>query len=142
MGAARIIGGMAVRNPRQKWLVLLVEDDADLLKLLTRVLEQAGFEVTTAANGRTGLAIASGRPKPNLIISDIMMPDMDGLEMVRQIKQDPRTKPTPVIFLTSRTTPRDIIAGIGAGARHYIPKPFKMQDLLAKVNAILPQVPD
>jgi DNA-binding response OmpR family regulator len=132
----------AVQGPRQKWLVLVVEDDADLLRLLVRVLEQAKFEVATAADGQTGLALASGKPRPNLIISDIAMPDMDGLEMVRLIKEDPRMKPIPVIFLTAKETPGDIVAGIRAGARHYLTKPFRMPELLEKVRAILPDVPD
>jgi DNA-binding response OmpR family regulator len=132
----------AVAKPRQKWLVLVVEDDVDLLNLLVRVLEQAKFEVATAADGQSGLALASAKPRPNLIISDIMMPDMDGLEMVRQIKQDPKMKPTPVIFLTAKDTPADIVAGIRAGARHYLTKPFRMPELLEKVRAILPEVPD
>jgi len=133
---------MVVRSARQKWLVLVVEDDPDLLELMTRVLEKDDFEVMTATDGREGLLLASGRPRPNLIISDIMMPDMDGLEMVRELKDDPNTKPTPVIFLTAKSTPKDLIAGIQAGARHYLTKPFKVQDLLAKVRSVLPAVPD
>ena len=132
----------AVQGPRQKWLVLVVEDDEDLLRLLVRVLEQAKFEVATATDGQSGLALAAGKPRPNLIISDIAMPDMDGLEMVRQIKQDPQMKPIPVIFLTAKETPGDIVAGIRAGARHYVTKPFRMPELLEKVRAILPDVPD
>src|SRR4051794_10357403 len=96
----------------------------------------------TATDGQSGLALACGRPKPNLIISDIMMPDMDGLEMVRQIKRDPRAKQTPVIFLTATKNPKDIVTGIGAGARHYLTKPFRMPDLLEKVRAILPPIPE
>ena len=122
--------------------MLVVEDDPDLLTLITRVLEKEKFEVMTALNGEAGLALASGRPKPNLIISDIMMPDMDGLEMVRRVKQDPQTKPTPVIFLTAKQTPKDVIAGIQAGARAYLTKPFKMNELVSKVRSILPVIPD
>ena len=133
---------MVVRGARQKWIILVVEDDADLLELLTRVLEKEDFEVMTATNGREGLALASMRPRPNLIISDIMMPDMDGLQMVRELKQDPGTKPLPVIFLTAKSTPRDMVAGIQAGARHYLTKPFKVPELLAKVRSVLPAVPD
>ena len=133
---------MAIRGARQKWLVLVVEDDPDLLELMTRVLEKEGFEVMIAADGREGLVLASGRPRPDLIISDIMMPDMDGLEMVRALRDDANTKRMPVILLTSKSTPQDLVAGIQAGARAYLTKPFKMQDLLAKVRAILPAVPD
>ena len=127
---------------RQKWLVLVVEDDSDLIELITRVLEKEGFEVMTAKDGREGLLLASARPKPNLIVSDIMMPDMDGLEMVRKIKRDPATKPTPVIFLTSKSTPQDMILGIQAGARHYLTKPFRIEQLLEKVRSVLPAPPD
>jgi DNA-binding response OmpR family regulator len=123
-------------------LVLVVEDDPDLLMLITRFLEKEKYEVVTATNGEAGLALASGRPKPNLIISDIMMPDMDGLEMVRRIKEDPQTKPTPVVFLTAKQTSKDVIAGIQAGARLYLTKPFKMQELIDKVKTILIPHPD
>jgi DNA-binding response OmpR family regulator len=133
---------VVTRGERTKWLVLVVEDDPDLLELMTRVLEKEEFEVMTATNGREGLALATARPRPNLIISDIMMPDMDGLEMVRELKDDPNTKPTPVIFLTSKATPKDMIAGIQAGARHYLTKPFRVPDLLAKVRSVLPAVPE
>jgi len=132
----------SVPRVRQKWLVLVVEDDPDLLDLITRVLEKDGLEVMAAKDGREGLLLASARPRPRLIISDIMMPDMDGLEMVRQIKDDPGTKPTPVIFLTAKSTPHDVIAGIQAGARHYLTKPFRVVDLLDKVRSVLPPVPD
>jgi DNA-binding response OmpR family regulator len=124
---------------RSKWLVLVVEDDPDLLTLITRMLEKEGYRVQTANNGEAGLALALHKPKPNLIISDIMMPDMDGLEMVRRIKEDPSTKPTPVVFLTAKQTPKDVIAGIQAGARYYLTKPFRMNELLEKVRAVLPQ---
>jgi DNA-binding response OmpR family regulator len=122
--------------------VLVVEDDPDLLMLITRFLEKEKYEVLTATNGEAGLALASARPKPNLIISDIMMPDMDGLEMVKRIKEDPQTKPTPVVFLTAKQTPKDVIAGIQAGARLYLTKPFKMQELIDKVKTILVPHPD
>lgn len=113
-----------------------------MLTLITRVLEKDGYRVQTATNGEAGLALASARPKPNLIISDIMMPDMDGIEMVRRIKDDPNTKPTPVVFLTAKQTPKDVIAGIQAGARYYLTKPFKMNELITKVHNILPKLPD
>ena len=113
-----------------------------MLTLITRVLEKDGYRVQTATNGEAGLALASARPKPNLIISDIMMPDMDGLEMVRRLKEDPQTKPTPVVFLTAKQTSKDVIAGIQAGARMYLTKPFKMQELIDKVRGILPPIPE
>lgn len=132
---------MVVRKEREKWRVLLVEDDADLRKLITRMLEQAKLEVLAAADGQLGLQLAADR-KPHLIISDVMMPNMDGIEMVRTLKSDPAWKQVPVIFLTAKETPKDVIEGIRAGARHYITKPFSMPELMQKVRAILPEVPE
>jgi CheY-like chemotaxis protein len=129
---------LVVSKQRPKRLVLVVEDDPDLLELITRVLEKEDCEVMTAADGREGLLLASARPRPSLIISDIMMPDMDGLEMVRQLKNDPLTRPTPVIFLTAKSTPQDLVAGIQAGARHYLTKPFRVEQLVEKVRSVLP----
>jgi DNA-binding response OmpR family regulator len=126
---------------RSKWMVLVVEDDPDLLTLMTRMLEKDGYLVQTASNGEAGLALAAAKPRPNLIISDIMMPDMDGLEMVRRIKEDASAK-IPVVFLTAKQTPKDVIAGIQAGARFYLTKPFRMTELLDKVHTILPKHPD
>jgi DNA-binding response OmpR family regulator len=120
----------------------VVEDDPDLLHLITRTLEREDFEVANAADGQSGLALAAAKPRPNLVISDIMMPDMDGLEMVRELKRDPALRSLPVIFLTARDTPADVIAGITAGARHYITKPFRIQELIEKVRSILPKVPE
>ena len=121
-----------------KRLVLVVEDDPDLRELMTRVLEKLGFGVLVASDGREGLAMASMKPRPSLIISDVMMPDMDGIEMVRAIKNDSQLRPTPVIFLTAKGMPQDVVAGIQAGARHYLIKPFRVPDLIAKVHAVLP----
>jgi DNA-binding response OmpR family regulator len=126
---------------RSKWIVLVVEDDPDLLTLITRMLEKDGYLVQTANNGEAGLVLAAAKPRPNLIISDIMMPDMDGLEMVRRIKEDASAK-IPVVFLTAKQTPKDVIAGIQAGARFYLTKPFRMNELLDKVHSILPKHPD
>ena len=131
-----------MRGEKTKWLVLVVEDDPDVLKLITRVLEKEDFEVLTAINGQEGLLLANSRPRPHLIISDVMMPDMDGLEMVREIKEDPATKRLPVIFLTAKDTPSDIIEGIKAGAKHYLTKPFRVPDLVAKVRTVLPRPPE
>lgn len=128
-------------KPRENWRVLVVEDDPDLRKLIVRMLEQDNFEVMAASDGRLGLAMAFGERRPHLIITDIMMPNMDGLQMVKQIRQDRTTKAPPVIFLTAKGAPKDVIAGIGAGARHYLVKPFSMTELIDKVRAILPGVP-
>jgi DNA-binding response OmpR family regulator len=131
-----------VSKTREPWRVLVVEDDPDLRKLIVRMLEQNEFEVLAANDGRMGLALAFGERRPHLIITDIMMPNMDGLQMVKQIRQDKTAKAPPVIFLTAKGAPKDVIAGIGAGARHYLVKPFSVNDLIDKVRAILPAVPD
>ena len=121
-----------------KWLVLVVEDDPDVRTLVVRALS-LDYEVVSAENGSQALARLAQRPLPALIISDIMMPDLDGLQLAAQVKQNPQTAHVPIIFLTSRGTPKDIIAGINAGARHYVPKPFRVTELLEKVAKVLPK---
>jgi len=123
---------MAKRIP----LILVVEDDKELLKMLGRMLSEMA-EVELARDGveaveklQTGLA-------PDLIITDLMMPRMDGLTLAKQLKLEPQTKQTPVIMLTAKNGARDVVAGINAGARSYITKPFKHDELLSKVRSVL-----
>ncbi|HEX7478186.1 MAG TPA: response regulator [Polyangiales bacterium] len=119
-----------------KWLVLVVEDDPDVRNLIQRALSKE-YDVVAAADGATALARLQQSPLPALIVSDIMMPDMDGLEMGRRLKDDSRTAHVPIIFLTALGTPQNIVAGIKAGARLYITKPFRIPDLLDKVKQVL-----
>ena len=81
---------------------------------------------------------ATGDPKPDLIVSDVRMPKMDGFQMVERLKKDPKVSAIPVIFLTAKGTSKDVIMGIKSGARHYLTKPFDMNELLDKVRRAMP----
>ena len=116
--------------------VLIVEDDPKIREMLERSLERE-YNIVTAEDGMMGLVEAANEPKPHLIIADVMMPKMDGIAMAKKLKADPRTSGIPVIFLTAREGSRDVIAGIQAGARHYVTKPFDLNDLLTKVRKTL-----
>jgi len=120
-------------GPRKR--ILVADDDPAIGRLLERVLNRE-FDVVLASDGRGALALAT-QLKPHLMILDVMMPAMDGFALAAQIRLIPELKSTPIIFLTARDTPLDTIKGIQAGARHYLTKPFKIDDLTAKVKKTL-----
>ncbi len=113
--------------------VLVVDDEARLVTLVKAYLEQAGFQVVTAKNGREALFLAR-QEKPDLILLDIMMPEMDGHEFMRIHRQE---RPTPIILLTARVEEDDKIIGLELGADDYVTKPFSPRELLARVRAVL-----
>jgi DNA-binding response OmpR family regulator len=123
-----------VLAPRPR--VLVVEDDQDLLRMMQRMLT-AIADVTIASDGEEALKLLGAGTLPDLIITDWMMPRKDGLTLVRDMKLDERLKRVPVIILTAKTAPRDVIAGINSGVRHYLTKPFKPDELIAKVRKVL-----
>lgn len=113
--------------------ILVVDDETRLVHLVRGYLEQDGYEVATAANGRDALLI--GREyNPDLIILDLMMPDMDGWEFMHHLR---RERDTPVIMLTARVDENDRIAGLEMGADDYLTKPFSPRELMARVRAVL-----
>jgi two-component system, sensor histidine kinase ChiS len=116
--------------------ILIVEDDQDLLRMMQRMLTSIA-EVITASDGEQALKTLSAGPVPDLLITDWMMPRKDGLTLVKEMKQQERLKRVPVVILTAKTSPRDVIAGINSGARHYLTKPFKPDELIAKVKKVL-----
>jgi DNA-binding response OmpR family regulator len=116
--------------------ILIVEDDQDLLRMMQRMLTSIA-EVITASDGEQALKTLSSGPVPDLLITDWMMPRKDGLTLVKEMKQQERLKRVPVVILTAKTSPRDVIAGINSGARHYLTKPFKPDELIAKVKKVL-----
>jgi DNA-binding response OmpR family regulator len=126
--------------PGSRPRILIVEDDQDLLRMMQRMLD-AIADVATATDGEQALKLlASGAP-PDLMITDWMMPRKDGLTLVKEMKQDSRLKQIPVVILTAKTGPRDVIAGINSGARHYLTKPFKPDELISKVKKVLRLTP-
>lgn len=117
----------------------MVEDEAVLIRILGDALRGAGYEVYTAVNGIEGLA-EFRRVKPDLIIADIMMPDMDGMTMVREIRKVDRT--SEVLFLSARSGVEDVCEGFKCGGNDYLRKPFALNELLARVAALLARHPE
>ncbi|MCB9595764.1 MAG: response regulator [Sandaracinaceae bacterium] len=122
---------MSAARPR----ILVAEDDPDLLRMLEHVMRALG-DVVTAVDGQDALEKARATP-PDVIVTDVMMPRMDGITLAKQLKGTPGLANVPVVMLTAKTGPRDVIAGINAGARFYVTKPFKTEDLVAKVRKAL-----
>ncbi len=116
--------------------VLVLEDEPAVQILLKKQLASHGFQVTIAGDGLDGLMKLESI-KPDLIICDLMMPNLDGMGFVKAIKSHNQTQKIPVIFLTAKTDPRSMIDGINVGARFYVTKPFQIDDLLAKVQKAL-----
>jgi DNA-binding response OmpR family regulator len=119
--------------------VLVVDDDPVILRLLEVNFEMEGFAVRTAADGAEGLAAARAEP-PDVIVSDVMMPKMNGLELVRGLKSDPLTAGIPVILLSAKAQASDVRDGRDAGADDYVTKPFEPLDLVDRVIKLLPQL--
>jgi two-component system, OmpR family, phosphate regulon response regulator OmpR len=121
--------------------LLMIEDDSRLAQMVTQYLGQSGFTVTHASDGRSGLAQLQGHssdPMPNLVILDLMLPDMDGLEVCKRIRALPGTAGrTPILMLTAKGDPMDRIVGLEIGADDYLPKPFEPRELLARIRAVL-----
>ena len=114
--------------------VLLVEDETSLAMILSDTLEAQGFEMRTAHDGEEGLRMFAEQ-KPDVLVADVMMPKMDGFEMVRRIRQT--DKQTPVLFLTARSAINDVVEGFELGANDYLKKPFGMQELIIRIKALM-----
>ena len=116
--------------------ILVIDDEKDIVELVDYNLEKDGHSVIFAYDGVAGLDLAR-KELPSLIILDLMLPEMDGLEVCRYLKQDDRTKSIPIIMLTAKSEESDIVVGLQLGADDYITKPFSPKVLLARVKAIL-----
>ncbi|MDI6711508.1 MAG: response regulator transcription factor [Bacillota bacterium] len=117
-------------------LVLVIDDEPHILELIKFNLEKSHFDVMTATDGREGLN-AARRRKPDLIILDIMLPEMDGYQVCRALRADPGLADVPVIMLTARDQELDKVLGLELGADDYVTKPFSPRELLARVKAHL-----
>lgn len=118
-------------------LILIAEDDADVMKMIVRLVGPFA-DTLMAKTGQDAWTMMQGSgPVPDLLVTDLMMPQMDGLTLIRKMKLEVRLSKVPVIILTARGAPQDHIAGIKAGARHYLTKPFKADDLVGKVKKAL-----
>ncbi len=120
---------------KPKRRILVAEDDESIARLLLKVLGQH-YIVDHAVDGAHAVALAT-KNAPQLLILDVMMPGLDGYGAAKQLRGLPGMRSVPIIFLTAKSHPADVVKGIQSGARHYITKPFKIEDLLAKVKKTL-----
>lgn len=116
--------------------IVVAEDDPAISAMLSKVLSQF-YEVIVTNDGPTALSVAKQLPAPDLLLLDVMMPGMDGHAVAAAARQLPGLKSIPIIFLTAKTGPAEVIKGIQSGARHYITKPFKIDDLVLRVKKTL-----
>jgi two-component system phosphate regulon response regulator PhoB len=116
--------------------ILIVEDELDLQQILAYNLEHAGYAVRVAGTGREALRLAQEEP-PQLVLLDLMLPDMPGTQICKQLKEDPRTQAVPVVMLTARGEESDRVLGFELGADDYVVKPFSVRELLLRTQAIL-----
>ena len=119
-----------------EYKILLVDDEKDILEFLSYNLEKEGFTVFTASNGKKGLELVKEH-KPDLIILDVMMPEMDGIEVCQEIRNIKELDEILILFLTARSEEYSELAGFNAGADDYITKPIKPKLLISRLNAIL-----
>ena len=116
--------------------ILLIEDDVDLYALLKYNLEREGFQMTGANTGKGAIELCV-RERPDLIVLDIMLPDSDGLDICKRLRNHPELNTTPIIFITARASETDRIVGLELGANDYIVKPFFVREVIARIKVQL-----
>ncbi len=116
--------------------VLVVEDDPSISALLSKALDNGGYQVVTAGDGEAALVLCV-EERPDVILLDVNLPKLDGFSVAKRLKGVDSLKSIPIIFLTAKDRPADMIAGIQAGAKHYVTKPFNIDDLLSKVGKLV-----
>ncbi len=116
--------------------ILVVDDEPDLVEIVRFRLEKEGYKVLSAGDGRAGLAAAIEK-SPDLVVLDVMMPGLDGFEVLFQMKNNPKTKDTPVVMLTAKTDMSSISKGWGMDVDNYVTKPFNVDDLAKTVKNVL-----
>ena len=124
---------------QQASTIIIVEDDEDIADTIRYNLEREGYSVRTAPTGETGLDLILGNP-PNLVLLDVNLPKMNGFELCRLLRSEPRTARLPILMLTARNSESDKVLGLRLGADDYLTKPFSIRELAARVEAILRRV--
>lgn len=117
--------------------ILLIEDELDLVRTLEYTLRREGYLVHSATSGKAAIELLSGNFAPDLVLLDLMLPDMSGTEVCRRIRAHERTRQVPVIILTARTEEIDRVVGFEVGADDYVTKPFSVRELMLRIRAIL-----
>ena len=120
--------------------VVVIEDEADIREVIEYNLQREGFRVICAPDGESGLR-RTREETPDLVLLDLMMPGLDGVEVCRRLKENPLTRAIPVIMLTAKGEESDVILGLGLGADDYITKPFSTREVVARVKAVLRRGP-
>src|SRR5688572_19241961 len=126
----------AAQQPAKKRTVLVVDDEKDLVDLITYNLQRNGYDVLCAFSGTEALELAQ-KHVPDLMILDLMLPGLDGTEVARRLKADARTAMIPIIMLTAKGEETDVVVGLTLGADDYVTKPFSMKILLARLSTVL-----
>jgi two-component system phosphate regulon response regulator PhoB len=116
--------------------IVVIEDEEDILEVITYNLKREGYEVVTSTSGEDGLEKIELNA-PQLVILDLMLPEIDGIELCRKLKADPLTQAIPVIMVTAKGEESDVVLGLGVGADDYITKPFSPREMVARVRAVL-----
>lgn len=116
--------------------IIVVEDDEDILELIAYNLGREGYQVTKVSSGEKLLQLVHTR-QPELIVLDLMLPGVDGLQVCKRLKADPKTQKIPVVMVTARGEEADVVTGLELGADDYITKPFRPKELVARVRAVL-----
>jgi DNA-binding response OmpR family regulator len=116
--------------------VLIAEDSPTIRRLVATRLAADGYEVLEAADGAEAVEMAL-RERPDLLVLDKVMPKLDGFEVVRAVREDPRTRSAPIVMLTERTNEEDVLGGLDLGVEEYIPKPFNPHELSARIRRLL-----
>lgn len=125
-----------LKSAMSKGIVLIIDDEEDLIELVQYNLSKEGFEVIGAGDGESGISLAL-RKKPDVVIIDLMLPGIDGLEVCRSLRSRPETAQIPVIMLTAKASESDRVVGLEIGADDYVTKPFSPRELAARIKALL-----
>ncbi len=132
------MGRLPERTPKTR--VLVIDDDPEVVDMLGLLLRTKGFDVLKAYQGIEGFKMAR-RELPDVVLLDIMMPDIDGYEVYRRLRLEEETKSIPVVFISAKGKDEDIEKGLSCGAQGYIVKPFRAAVLVDKINEVVAQVP-
>ena len=136
IASSSVAGTSAAATAERRPIVLVVDDEQDLVELITLNLERHRFSVAAAGDGNRALELAR-KIAPDLILLDLMLPGIEGTEVARRLRADPATEHIPIIMLTARTEETDVVVGLTMGADDYVTKPFSMKVLMARVKAVL-----
>jgi DNA-binding response OmpR family regulator len=120
----------------KKYLILIIEDEPDILAVIEYNLRKEGYDVISSTDGEKGLGLVM-QSSPDLVLLDLMLPGLDGLEVCRKVKENRETRAIPIIMVTAKGEESDIVLGLGIGADDYVVKPFSPKELISRVKAVL-----